>query len=208
MKGLLYKEGVMLKMTMRMQLFSLVIFAIMGFVLKNISYLAMMFTILSSSLCLNSLNYDAADEWNIYAATFPVRRESLISIKFILQYLLVAGSALFALVLGLPLSRYAGVDYVECAATVMACGVFSLLAGSLNLLLCTKFGVEKARVVLVLTYLVPFGLIMLLYYVSVEKELVDLSHVTEEQIYLFLAVVALSLLCWRLACRIFKKQER
>lgn len=213
MKGLLYKEGVMLKMTMRMQLFTLVIFAVMGFMLKNIAYLAMMLTILSSNLCLNSFNYDVADEWNIYAATFPVRRESLISIKYILQYLLVAGSVLFALALGIPFSRYAGIAYSECAATVAACGAFSLLAGSLNLLLCTIFGVEKARVISVLTYLVPFGLVMLLYYLSVERELVDFSHVTEEQIYLALAavaaaVVALSLFCWWLACRIFKKQER
>ena len=213
MKGLLYKEGIMLKTTMRMQVFTLVIFAVMGFVLKNIAYLAMMLTILGSNLCLSSLNYDVADEWNSYAATFPIRRGSLVSVKFVLQYLLIAGSCLFALAVGIPFSRYARMDYSECVATIMACGLLALLAGSLNMLLCTKFGVEKARIISVLTFLIPFGLVMLLYYFSQEKGLSDrLSQVTETQVYLALAgaaavIVALSLLCWWLACRIVRKQE-
>ncbi len=212
MKGLLYKEAVMLKTTMRMQLLSLAIFVAMGFALKNIVYLGMMLTVLCGNFCLNSLNYDVADSWNRYASTFPIRREQLVSVKFVLEYLLIAGSVLFTLLFGIPFSLVVGVPYEECAATCVACGAVSLLAGSLNLLLCTKFGVEKARVIVTLTYLLPFGGIMLLYYCSEKLGIINLKNVTEGQVYLMVGglvavIAALSLLFWRMSCRVLRKQD-
>lgn len=212
MKGLLYKEAIMLKTTIRMQFLSLVIFMVLGFVLKNMAYMGMMLTVLCGNLCLSSLNYDMADFWNSYAATFPVRRERLISVKFVLQYLLIGGSVLLVLVLGIPFSQIMEMSYGECAAVAVACGAVSLLSGSLNLLLCTKFGVEKARVISVLTYLLPFGILMCLYYFSEKLGVINLKNVTDQQAYMALAgalavIVALSLLFWRLSCRIFRKQD-
>lgn len=82
---------------------------------------------------------------------------------------------------------------------------------SLNLLLCTKFGVRRAQIVSMLSYMAPFGCVGLLYYLS-ERGTIDLSHVTGKQVYLAIfglgaAAVALSLLFWRLSCRIFQKQD-
>lgn len=211
MKGLWMKEVILLKTTIRMQGVILLIFAAMGIALKNLAYLAMMVMVMTGNVCVNSLTYDAMASWNSYAATFPLRRSSLISAKYVLLYVLVSGAAVMMLLVGIPFSQFAGITYGECAGTVAACWGMGLFSGSLNLLLCTKFGVKKAQTLAMLSFLAPFGCVMLLYYLT-QKGIIDLGHVTERQLYLVIAglaaaTVACSLFFWRLSCRIFQKQD-
>ena len=171
----------------------------------------MMIVVLTGNLIVSSLNYDMANSWNRYAATFPVRRSRLVSVKFATLYLLMAAETVLMLLAGIPFSWYMQAPYVEYAAASLACIIVGLFAMSLNLLLCTKFGVRRAQIVSMLSYMAPFGCVGLLYYLS-ERGTIDLSHVTGKQVYLAIfglgaAAVALSLLFWRLSCRIFQKQD-
>ena len=212
MKGLLIKELCLLKNSMKTQLFMILIFAVLGIFMKNVSYTGMMVTVMGTNMILGTLSYDESSSWNRYAMTLPVRREDLISVKYILMYLLTTVSVLFTALLGIPLSIIADLSLAECLATVAACGAVALFASSMNLMLCTKLGVEKARIIMVLTYMIPFAIVFLLYYLAVEKHMVDVSGVTDRDIALILAcaaacIVVLSVLCWRISIGIIRKQD-
>lgn len=212
MKGLLIKEAGLLKSNVRTQLFSLVLFAAMGFLLKNPAYTGMMVTLLITNLTYTSLSYDESCCWNRYVMTMPVRRKDLVSVKYVLLYLLAVGAVLFTLLLGIPMSRVTDMSFGECAATAAVCGEVALLVMSINVLLCIKLGVEKARILVTLTYLIPMAILFFLYYFAVMKPVIDISRITEDSIWLLLAlilavVLAVSALCWLASCRIMEKKD-
>lgn len=212
MKGLLIKEFGLLKSTVKAQAFSMILFAAIGFLMKNVAYTGMMVTLLVTNMILMTLTHDEACSWNRYAMTLPVRREDLMTVKYILVYILTAVSIAFVVVLGIPLSMIAGLAFSECAATAVACGAVAMFATSLNVMLCAKFEVEKARIFTTLIYLISFGLVFALYFLAVEKKMIDLSHVTEEMVWMGLAlavamILLLSVLFWRISCHIIKKQD-
>ena len=212
MKGLLIKEYSMMKITVKAQAVSFIIFVLVGLVMKNVAYMEMMLMILMSNLVMNSISLDASSSWNRYALTLPVKRRDLVSVKFVFMYilhaigmaLLLPMAVLFSMIFKLPLE--------ENMLAGIICGILPLFCSSVSILLCTKFGAEKARLLMTLVYMVPFLLIYGLYFAVVQKQWIHIPHIEESEIALYLAlasavVLGASLLCWKLSCAVARKQD-
>lgn len=212
MRGLLVKEITILKNNVKTQLFTVALFVAMGLALKNIAYVGMMLTITITNLLIITLSYDEACAWNCYAMTLPVRRESLVTVKYILLYVLSAFSMGITLLLGIPFSMITEISLEECVISTGVCVIMALFSSSLSLLLCFKFGMAKARIMTTVTYMVPFALVFGLYFLNVKMHWIDMNHVTDEMMYWVIGLglalsLVLSLVFWRVSCHVIRGQD-
>ena len=215
MKGLLIKEYNQLKTTLKAQVFSMILFVALGFVMKNMAYMGMLVMILASNLAVNSMSQDAASSWNRYALTLPVTRSDLISVKFIFLYILQVLGILLIMLIAVPFSVVLKMSLSENILVGAVCGIVTLFCSSLNILMCTKFGVEKARLIMMLTYVVPLLLIYGLYFAVEQAHWIPVettAHITEKELYGYLTlaavfILAVSAVCWKLSCAVAKKQD-
>ena len=211
MKGLLIKELYQLKHSVKAQGFSLVLFVFLGVVMKSTVYVGMMVTVLITNMILLTLGNDEQCSWKRYAMTMPLRRRDLVTVKYLLLYLLTIGSVVFTTLVGIPINILSGISMLESFLTAVGCAMFALLSTSCNLMLCTKFGVEKARLMTVLSYLVPFGAVWTVF-TLMEKGVLDLTGISNGvwaliAVSVAVVIVGLSLLMWHISCRIIEGQE-
>ena len=211
MKGLLLKELYQLKHSIKAQGFSLVLFVVLGLAMKSTVYVGMMVTVLITNMILLTVGYDEQASWKRYAMTMPLRRRDLVTVKFLLLYLLTIVSVMFTTLVGIPINILADISMLESFLTAIGCAIFALLSTSASIMLCTKYGVEKARLITVLTYLVPFAAIWIIF-MLVEKEIVNFAGVSNAIWGVILAAVVvgilgLSVLFWHISCRIIEGQD-
>ena len=211
MKGLLIKEIYQLKNSIKTQGMSLVLFAFLGVMMKSTVYVGMMVTVLITNMILLTMGYDESCSWKRYAMTMPIRRRDLVTVKYLLLYGLGVCSVLFTMIVGVPIYLIAQVSLVETFITAVCCALVALCSMSVNIMLCTKFGVEKARLMTVLSYLLPFGMVWGLF-ALVDRGVLDLSHVSNATWGGILAaavamILMLSILLWHISCRIIENQD-
>lgn len=211
MRGLLIKELYQLKHSIKAQGFSLVLFVVLGLAMKSTVYVGMMVTVLITNMILLTVGYDEQTSWKRYAMTMPLRRRDLVTVKYLLLYLLTICSVVFTTLVGIPINILADISMLESFLTALGCAVFSLLSTSANIMLCTKYGVEKARLITVLTYLVPFAVIWIIF-MLVEKGIVNFAGISNAVWGVVLAAVVvgifgLSVLFWHISCRIIEGQD-
>ncbi len=212
MKGLLIKEYSLIKTTLKTQAFTIVIFVMLGFFMRNMIYMSGMLMILLSNLIVNGISLDASSSWNRYALTLPVKRRDLISVKFVFMYILEAAGILLVMLIAVLFSMILKLPLKENILTGVICGVLPIFCTSVSILLCTKFGAEKARLLMTLVYMIPFLLIYGVYFAAVQKQWIPKPLITENEGYLYLAlamafILAVSLICWKLSCMVAEKQD-
>lgn len=211
MKGLLIKELYQLRHSIKAQGFSLILFVVLGLIMKSTVYVGMMVTVLITNMILLTVGYDETSGWKRYAMTMPLRRRDLITAKYLLLYLLTIGSVIFITLVGIPINILGDISILESFLTAVGCAIFALLSTSANIMLCTKFGVEKARLMTMVSYLVPFVVVWSVF-MLVEKGIVDLSAISGSVGALILVgvaigVIGLSVLFWHISCRIIEGQD-
>ena len=211
MKGLLIKELYQLKQSMKAQGFSLVLFVFLGLVMKSTVYVGMMVTVLITNMILLTLGNDEQCSWKRYAMTMPLRRRDLVTVKYLLLYLLTIGSVIFTTLVGIPINIVSGISVLESFLTAVGCAMFALLSTSCNLMLCTKFGVEKARLMTVLSYMIPFAVVWTIF-ILLDKGIVDPAGISNGIWGLILTglaivIIGLSVLFWHISCRMIERQD-
>ena len=211
MRGLLIKELYQLKHSIKAQGFSLVLFVVLGLAMKSTVYVGMMVTVLITNMILLTVGYDEQASWKRYAMTMPLRRRDLVTVKYLLLYILTFASVVFTVLVGIPIGIISNISILETVATAVGCAVFALLSTSANIMLCTKYGVEKSRLITMVTYLVPFAAIWIVF-MLVEKGIVNFAGISNAVWGLILAAVAvsilgLSVLFWHISCRIIEGQD-
>ena len=211
MRGLLIKELYQLKNSIKAQGFSLALFVFLGLMMKSTVYVGMMVTVLITNMILLTVGYDEQASWKRYAMTMPLRRRDLVTVKYLLLYILTFASVVFTVLVGIPIGIISNISILETVATAVGCAVFALLSTSANIMLCTKYGVEKSRLITMVTYLVPFAAIWIVF-MLVEKGIVNVAGISNVVWGLILAAVAvgilgLSVLVWHISCRIIEGQD-
>ena len=106
-------------------------------------------------LPMATLSYDERAHWDSRALTMPVTRVQMVLSRYAVALLLGLGMLLLGAVVTLFTDGVGSLPL--CLAFFMA-GVFLL---SLGMPLMLKLGVEKARILVALCYLLPFGLMLL-----------------------------------------------
>lgn len=144
----------------------------------------------------------------------PVSKKDIVVGKYIMLVIFCVIGSLFGLVVsliaGLAMRKItfnlAGI--VELLLLTLVALVISLISGSMSIPLVFKFGAERARVLLVISILVPLAICFGIYQVFVLLGI----ELTDQLVLIILYGSPIIALFWcyvmyRICCQIFKKQD-
>lgn len=153
MKGLLIKDFKLMKTQKNFFLFILVI-VIASMILEEEIIAALAFlSFLMSLLVLTTFSYDDFDHGYSFLMTLPITRKQYVTEKYFLALLLCLGSWLLGLILAAFVSQLKEIMSIQdllLASTMIL--PFIILLQAITIPLQLKFGAEKGRIVLIVTF--------------------------------------------------------
>lgn len=214
MKSLVLKDLFNIGHNAKSMLFILVAFAAAFIPFSGVEGYIFECAILCSMMIVTTFSFDDNSKWTRYAMIMPVSKKELVGGKFIVLAIFCAGGSLFGLVVGSIgglITNKITLDLVgigELLFLDLISWVIALIFGSMSIPLVFKFGAERGRVLLVVSFLIPagicFGIYQLLTTLGVE--------LTDQLAFILLCCSPLLALAWcyvmyQISYRIFAKQE-
>lgn len=214
MKSLILKDLFNIGHNAKSMLFILAVFAVALIPFSGVEGYIFVCAILCSMMIVTTFSFDDNSKWTRYAMIMPVSKKELVVGKFVVLAIFCAVGSLFGLVIG-SISGFAmrkiTFDFAgigELLFLALAAWVISLIFGSMSMPLVFKFGAEKGRVLLLVSFLIPagicFGIYQLLTILGVE--------LTDQLVFILLCCSPLLALAWcyvmyQISYRIFSRQE-
>lgn len=162
MKGLILKDLLLVKKTL---LYMLVIAGLFGGVYTSMDtnyFLAFFSSIMMVSIMLSCLSYDEFYHWDRYAASLPISRRQTVLAKFLTSYILFFVGTLFAVWIEMAAMYLKGQPFDIELIAVMSIGPATGLIGMAIVMPCSyKFGMQRARIAMLVCYGVPSVLLVL-----------------------------------------------
>lgn len=214
MKSLVLKDLFNIGHNAKSMLFILVAFATAFIPFSGVEGYIFECAILCSMMIVTTFSFDDNSKWTRYAMIMPVSKKELVGGKFIVLTIFCAVGSLFGLVVGSIgglITNKITLDLVgigELLFLDLISWVIALIFGSMSIPLVFKFGAERGRVLLVVSFLIPagicFGIYQLLTTLGVE--------LTDQLVFILLCCSPLLALAWcyvmyQISYRIFAKQE-
>lgn len=165
MKGLLYKDVVVLKKQISTLLVFVVIYG--GFCVSGVfdfSIIGALIAVFGLTIPMSSVALDDTAHWDRYAAATPAGRKGIVAGKYLFTLLVILVSSLVgtAAMLGLSLAALTDTPPAELVTIALSCATVTLLLDAILLPFLLKYGAEKARVISMITFVVIFGGVILL----------------------------------------------
>lgn len=163
MKGLIIKDFIILKKTMKMFLIISVLYFFIAISTDDPYFFTSMLTVLLAITTISLFSYDNMAKWDVYALTMPIDRRKIIEARYLTMLLLTLTGAAVSTVMTAVISLYSKNDLS--AQNFINIGYASLaiiLIMSIMIPFVIKMGVERARLIFVTVYIVPLILITLL----------------------------------------------
>lgn len=165
MKGLLYKDIVVLKK----QISTLLVFVVVygGFCVAGVfdfSIIGALIAVFGLTIPMSSVAMDDTAHWDRYAAATPAGRKGIVAGKYLFTLLVIlisilAGTAAMVL---LSLAGLTDTPPTELVGISLSCGTVTLLLDAILLPFLLKYGAEKARIISMITFVLIFGGVVLL----------------------------------------------
>lgn len=164
MTGLILKDFLILRKTLRSYLLILVVYAAVAFSgFWSGSFVGSFIMVMVAMLPMNVFAYDKQCNWDVYGLALPVGRTKTVAARYACVLLLCLASAAFSAVMGVALSLMGRMEesmaeYLVTCAVVLIVG---MMINSVMLPLLYKFGSERARIMFygVLGVIVLLGVI-------------------------------------------------
>lgn len=207
MKGLIIKEFLGLRRYFKILALLVVLYVFMAISMKSTSIFSAINAILVLICALSSFNYDTYNHWNEFAMTFPLSRADLVKSKYLFIALLCALGTGITLILSLLVGLAVHVSMQEILIGTLSSALVALFLGALTTPFIYKFGVEKARYILIIVVLIPT-----LGFVSFGSYLPELKPPTSQTLTLLawcfpVLVLVFVFLSYRLSRHIFEKKD-
>jgi hypothetical protein len=173
LKGLIIKDIFNLKKGITTTLIMILFYGIFSYNTGNMSMLIGMTVFIMTSMSISSMSYDDMAKWDGYALSMPITRKNIVLSKYILSILLstiaTILSTAFSMVIAYIRGDLVGIDNIQ-EILLISYVVFliSIFYISIVMPLIFKFGVENARVLMLGSYLIPAGIVYLLYKMGVQ----------------------------------------
>ena len=170
MTGLILKDFLILRKTLRSYLLILAIYVAVAFLgYWSPSFVGGFMMVMAAMLPMNVFAYDKQARWDVYGLSLPVGRTKTVAARYLAVLIMFAASAVLTTVLGVVLNL-AGRMEESLGEYLLACAIcvmIAMLVNAMMLPLLYKFGPERARmmffgamgmiVLLVVILLIPFG---------------------------------------------------
>lgn len=207
MKGLLLKDIYGSKPIFKSLIFSLILFSVLGFFTGNIMYVTMMLSILSLSIVSSGMALDEQSGWNEYVLSLPVTRKDLVVEKYIFSLGLVLIFSILSLLisfLSLKLNgemNFEEVFYVNIGTFLAICFLITIL-----LPILFKYGVEKARIAMVVIGMLPFALFTFFLRFEIDTSFLKANLNTIAKLIPLILLIFI-LLSYKLSLRIVERKD-
>ena len=169
MTGLILKDFLILRKTLRSYLFVLVVYAGVAFTgVWSADIVGVLMVVTVTMLPMNVFAYDKQAKWDTYGLALPVGRTKTVAARYLCVLLLCLLSVGLTAILGVMLYAAGRVEEpVEFLVSCSVMGLMSVLVNAIMLPFLYKFGPERARmmffgimggiVLLVVAALFPLG---------------------------------------------------
>lgn len=150
MKGLLYKDFCILMRQMRIFMFAILLLCVVNEQLVTFAILY------AAMLPYSTLAYDEQSQWLRFAAMTPCRPLDIVLSKYLLGWLLMGCTAGISLLLNAMIGRLGTELSAAAVVSALAAGLICL---AVMLPVMFRFGVERARMGVILIFVVIFSLV-------------------------------------------------
>jgi len=215
MKSLILKDLYNIGHNARSMIFILLILAFSLIPSMGLEGYIIMSGILCSSMIITTFSFDDHSKWMKYAMVMPVTKKDIVISKFIVLLIFSAVGAVTGLVIGAIGGIIAHKDIfssINNMITLLFTGVASLalaeIVGSMSIPLLFKFGAEKARILLLVSCLVPGAIFFGIYKLFT---LLGVSF-TDHLVFILLCcspfiALAWNLLMYKISYALFSQKE-
>ncbi|MBR2595505.1 MAG: ABC-2 transporter permease [Solobacterium sp.] len=205
MKGLFYKDVLMLTRSFRAYLAMTLFFIILATIRPDNSFWAVYGTFFFVTLVSSLMAVDEQSRWLSYCDILPLKRRDIINERYLLSLILTAALVVLFLILSL-IFRHADMPTVLVTAGMMV--ALSLLAISVSMPINVKFGTAKGQMVrmTVIIVMVACGMFIINYAGPITAILLQVKA----SVLLFgLAafIILIFALSWLLSIRIYEKKN-
>ena len=149
MTGLILKDFLILRRTLRSYLLILAIYVAVAFLgYWSASFVGGFMMVMVAMLPLNVFAYDKQAQWDVYGLSLPVGRTKTVAARYLAVLIMFTASAVLTTVLGVVLT-IAGRMEESLGEYLLACAicvVMSMLVNAMMLPILYKFGPERARI--------------------------------------------------------------
>lgn len=147
MKGIILKDLLVLKVAMRTVIVVVLVFSFMG-AMSGSAYMTSFASVYAAILPMTCIAYDERCTFNRYAMTMPVTIKDIVLAKYVTGLILAAA----ALVICLVTAAISGGGFAE---TILTAILIPMFYHSFMLPVMFKFGVEKSRLIVMVTVVIP-----------------------------------------------------
>lgn len=211
MTGFLVKDFLYLKQHAKFFLILVVFYTVLfsSFQGEGVaSFLTALIVVLGTTLVLNSFAYDELAKWDRFAFSLPVPRSQAVLGKYLFTLILAAGFSVFGLIAMVAAKK--GSLQEDDWITIYVSFCVSVILPSVLIPLIYRFGLQKARVAMLILFLVPFGGVYLIQ--KINPGLFSGGMPGEAQILFWLKLSPLFLLVifggsFLISCGILQKKE-
>lgn len=168
-----------------------------------------------SMMSITSFSIDHQSEWEKFALTFPIKRQDIAKNKFITLVVFVLIGVILSTIIGGLIALIFGkiptlnASFFSEFASFIALGVLlSLIFGTNSIVMLFKFGAEKTRIYLFVSYAVPGAIVAFIFSKLSEMGIV----LTQQTILKLIAFSPIFVIIWMLigymlSARIMMKKE-
>ena len=154
MTGLILKDLLILRKTLRSYLFMLIVYAGIAFTgVWSADIVGVLLVVMVVMLPMNVFAYDKQAKWDTYGLALPVGRTKTVAARYLCVLLLCLLSVGLTAILGVMLYAAGRVEEpVEFLVSCSVMGLMSVLVNAIMLPFLYKFGPERARMMFFTTF--------------------------------------------------------
>lgn len=210
MKGLLTKEFIVFLKTSRTQIYIILMFIILGIMMKNIMYI-MFVPLLLPMMAKQGLAVDEISKWDKYSACFPVDRKKIVSSKYLLIFFISIAAFIITAISIVILKNFKPdpENPIGRIAPYLAAAVAeSLILPSLSLPFDFKFGTSKGKVMYFIA--TAFAAALLSATTMLPDKQSILSKISNPSLIITLAFcisAAVFIVSWLISTKIYEAKE-
>ncbi len=157
MRGLIIKDLINLKKNIRIYLVFIVLYGVLAYMQEDAAFFGSIFTLLFSLLTITTYSYDELAKWDEFALSTPVSRDAIVKSKYIIMILLIGVGAGVSLLFTVVLNSILKKDNLITGGEIcLAVAAISILYYTIIIPIITKKGSEKARLIFIAIYMIPF----------------------------------------------------
>ena len=157
MKGLILKDLLNLKGNIKFILLFIIMFGFMSSLGDgNVNNFIGVIIVLCTTMIVSTFSYDGLNKWDSYVLTMPINRNDIVLSKYLTMLIFSFIGVLVSLIVSVTIGYFKNTLILNETLLINALILsISVCFGSLILPLIYKFGTERARLLMILCFLVP-----------------------------------------------------